>query len=72
MIVILILNAFFSSTPLCDSLNHGHANKHMEFFDLGYRDLSTSSYNHDVDSIVVNPSKEMVYDDVFVDEVETP
>jgi len=64
-------HSFFSSTPLCDSSNHGHADKNLEFFDLGYCDLSTSSSDHDVDSIVANPSKGMVYDDLSIDEVET-
>lgn len=59
----------FSSTPLCDSSNQ-YADKHPEFSDLGSRDLSTSS-DHDVDSIVVNMSKTLVYDDISVDEVET-
>lgn len=65
-------HSFFSFTPLCDSSNHGHADKHLEFSDLGYRDLSTSSSDHDVDSIIVNLSKAMVYDDLSIDEFETP
>jgi len=34
--------------------------------------LSTSSSNHNVDSIVVNLSKTLVYDDPSVNEVKTP
>lgn len=47
-------HSFFSSTPLSDSSNHGHADKHLEFCDLGYRDHSTSSFDHDVDSMIIN------------------
>lgn len=62
----------FSSTHLHDSSNHKDADKHLEFSDLGCHYLSTSSSDHDVDSIVVNLSKTLVYDDLSVDEVETP
>jgi len=61
----------FPSTPLLDSSNHEDANKHPEFSDLGCHDLSTSSSDHDVDSIIVNLSKTLVYDDISVNEVET-
>ena len=64
-------NPCFSSTPLHDSSNHEDADKHLEFFDLGCRDLSTSSSNHDANAIGVNLSKTLVYDDLSVDEVET-
>jgi len=62
---------FFSSTPLRDSSNHEDANKHCGFSDLGCRDLSTSSSNHHFYSILFNPSKPLVYDDLSVDKVET-
>jgi len=65
-------NIFFSSTRLPDSSNHEDVDKHPEFSDLGCHDLFTSSSDHDVDSIVVNISKTLVYDDLFVNEVETP
>ena len=55
-----------------DSSNHEDADKHLEFSDLGCHDLSTSSSDHDVDSIIVNISKALVYNDLSVDEVETP
>ena len=61
-----------SSTPLSDSSNHEDFDQHPEFFDLGCRDLSISSSDHDVDSLIVNPSKLMVYEDPSVNEVETP
>jgi len=61
----------FSSTHLPASSNHEDANKHHEFFDLGCRDLFTSS-DHHVDSIVVNLSKTLVHDDLSINEVETP
>ena len=63
---------YFSTTPLHDSSNYQDAKKHPEFFDLGCRGLSTYSYDHDVDSTIVNLSRTMVYDDLSVDEVETP
>lgn len=62
----------FSSNPLHDSSNHEDGNKHLEFSDLGCCDLSTSSSDHDVDSIIVILTKTLVYDDLCVDEVETP
>lgn len=65
-------HSFFPSTPLCDSSNHEDADKHPKFFDLGCHDLSTSSVYHDVDLIIINLSKTLVYDDLSIDEVETP
>ena len=62
----------FPSTPLPDSSNHVDVDIHPEFSDLGCRDLSTFSSDHNVDSLVVSPSKPLVYDDVSVDKVETP
>ena len=62
----------FSSTPLPDSSNHEDANKHLKFFDIGFHDISTSSYDHDVYSIIVNISKALVYNDLSINEVKTP
>lgn len=62
---------FFSSTPLLDSSKHEDAEKRLEFSYLRCCDLSTSSSNHDVDSIIVNMCKTLVYDDLSVNEVET-
>lgn len=62
----------FLSTPLHDSSNHDDVDKRPESSDLSCHDLSTSSSYHDVDSIIVNLSKTLVYDDLSVDEVETP
>lgn len=61
----------FSSTPLCDSSNHEHANQHPEFFDLGCHYLFTSSSYHDVDSLIINPSNPLVYKYPFVNKVKT-
>ena len=44
----------------------------LNYFDLGYRDLFTLSSNHDVDSIIVNLCKPLVYEDLSVNEIETP
>ena len=54
-----------------DSSNHEDANKHPEFSNHGCRDLRTSSFDHDFDSLV-NLSKPLVSDDLSIDEVETP
>jgi len=62
---------FFPSTPIPDSSNHEDAEKHPKFSDLGCHDLSTSSYDHDVDLIIINLSKTLVYNDISVNEVET-
>jgi len=62
----------FLSTPQPNSSNHEDANKHPEFSDLGCHDLFTSSFNHDVDSTIVKLSKRLVYDDLSIQEVETP
>jgi len=63
---------FFSFTPLSNSSNHEDVEEHLEFSDLGCHDLFTSSSHHNVDSTVVNISKTLIYDDLFVNEVETP
>jgi len=65
-------HSFFSPTPLCDSSNHKDVDKHPKFFDLCCRDLSTSSSDHDDDSIIVNSSKTLVSYDLPIDKVETP
>lgn len=62
----------FSSTPLLDSSNHEDVDEHLEFSNLSCCDLFTSSSDHDVDSINVNLSKTLVYDDLSVNEVKTP
>jgi len=61
-----------SSTPLCDSSNHEDVDQHPEFSDLGCHDTFTSSSNHDFDSLVVNLSNPLVYEDLSINEVETP
>ena len=61
----------FSSTLLCDSSNHEDVNQHPEFSDLVCHDLFTSSSDHDVDSLVVNPSKPLVYEDISINKVKT-
>ena len=62
----------FSFTPLCDSSNHEDTDEHFEFSDHGCRDLCTSSFDHDVDSLVVNLPKPLVSDNLSIDEVKTP
>lgn len=63
---------FFSSTLLHDSSNHEDVDEHLGFYDLGCCDLSTSSSDHDVHSLFVNPSKPLIYDDLSIDEFENP
>ena len=63
---------YFSSTPLPNSSNHEDADKHLEFSDLGCNDLFTFSSHHDFDSTIINLSKTLVHNDLFVNEVETP
>lgn len=62
----------FSSTSLHDSSNHEDTKKHPRISDPSCHDLSTSSSNHDVYSIIVNLSKTLVYDGPSIDKVETP
>ena len=57
--------------PLHDSSNHEDVEKHPRFYHLGCYDLSNSSSDHDVDSLIVNPSNPLVYDYPSVNEVET-
>jgi len=42
----------------------------MEFSDRGCRDLFSPSFDHDVDSFIVDLSKPPIFDDLPVDEVE--
>lgn len=58
--------------PLPDSSNREDVDKHPEFYDLGCHDLYTYSSDHDVDPIVVNLSKTLVYHDLSVNKVKTP
>ena len=62
----------FSSTPLCDSSNHEDVDQHPKFSDLGCCDLFTSSSDHDVDLLIVNLFKPLVYEDPSINEIETP
>ena len=62
----------FSSTPLYDSLDYEDANGNIEFSNRGCHDLFFPSFDHDVDLFVVDISKPAVFDDLPVDEVETP
>jgi len=59
----------FPSTPLSDSSNHDDVDEHLKFSNLGCCDLFTSSFDHDVDPIIVNMSKTLVYDDISFNEV---
>ena len=62
----------FSSTPLRDSSNHEDENQHLEFSNIGCHAVFTSSSDHDVDSLIVNLSKSLVYEDPSINEVEIP
>lgn len=62
----------FSSTPLFDSLDHEDANEIIDFVYHSCHGPFIPVFNHDVDSIVVYFSNPPTYDDIFVDEVETP
>jgi len=62
----------FSSTPLYDSSDHEDVDEHLEFFYHGCHDLFISSFDHDVDSHTIDPSKPQVFDDLPTNEVETP
>jgi len=61
-----------SSTPLCDSLGHEDADEVIEFYDHGYHDLFTPSFDHNIDSFTLDISKPLIFDDLYVDEMETP
>lgn len=63
------VNIFSSHLPLypIHQINRD-ADEHLKFSNLGCLDLFTSSYNHDVDSIMVNLSKALVYNDLSVNE----
>ena len=62
----------FSSTPLFDSSDHEDANQIIDFDDHSCHALFTPVFNHDNDSITVDFSKPRVYDDLSVNDVETP
>ena len=42
------------------------------FFDHACHDIFTHSFDHDYDSLNVDVSKHVVFDDLLADEVETP
>ena len=62
----------FSSTPLYDSSDHEDTDEHIEFSDHGCCDLFSPSFDYNDDSFIVNISKPHVFDDLPIDEVETP
>ena len=62
----------FSSTPLYNSSDHEDANKHIKFSDHGCRDLFSPSSDHNDDPFTVDIYKPHVFDDLPIDEVETP
>jgi len=65
-------NSYFLSTPLYDLPDHENADEYLDIYDHGWRDICTYSFNHDVNSHVVNISRPSVFDDLPDDEVETP
>ena len=62
----------FSSTHLFDSFDHEDAEEFIEFSDRGSHDPFASIFYHDHESIVVDLSKPLIYDDLHNDEVEIP
>ena len=62
----------FSSTPLFDTSDHEDAAEFIDFFYHGGCDPFNPIFDHDHESITVDPSKPPVYDDLPDDEVETP
>ena len=53
----------FSSTLLFDSFDHENANEIIDFFYHGGHDPFTTIFDHDHDSIIVDLSKPLIYDD---------
>jgi len=62
----------FSSTPLFDVFDHEDATNSLIFLIHGSRDPFNFIFYHDHESIAVDLSKPLVYDDLCNDEVETP
>jgi len=62
----------FSSTTLFDLSHHEDVDEIIYFSDRSCCDPFTPIFDHYVDSIGINLSKPPVYDDLSVDEVETP
>lgn len=62
----------FSSTPSCDSSDREDVDVHIEFSNHGCRGLFINSFDHDVDSLTVNISKLLVFEDIYSYKVETP
>ena len=62
----------FLSTPLFDSFDHEDAKEFIDFSDHDGCDSFSSIFYHDHQSIIVDLSKPMVYDDLPDVEVETP
>lgn len=62
----------FSSSPLYHSSDHEDVFVHLEIFDCGCPDIFIHSSDDDFDSLVVDLSKPLVFDDPSSDEVENP
>jgi len=62
----------FSYTPLFYSSDHEDANEFIDFVNHRCHDLFALVFDHDNDSIAVDFSNPLVYDDLSVDKVETP
>ena len=58
--------------PSIYSLDHEDANEIIDFSDCSCRNLFAPIFDCDDDSITVDFLEPLVYDDLFVDEVETP
>jgi len=62
----------FSSTHLFHSFDHEDANKIIGLSDHRCCDLFTPIFDKDVDYVIFDLSKELVYDDLSVVEVKIP
>jgi len=62
----------FSSTPLFDLSDYEDFDEIIDFSNRSYRDLFTSIFDHDHDSIAIDFLKPLVYDDLFDNKFEIP
>ena len=65
-------HSFFSYTVLFDLVDREDAIEIIDFSDRSCRDPFTPVFEHDDDYIAIDLFKPPLYDDLFVNEVETP
>jgi len=65
-------NSCLLSTPLFDLSNHADVDEIIDFSYRSCHDPFTIVFDHDVDSIIVDISKPLVYDDLYIHKVKTP